>query len=93
LRRLLVGDFSVPPAGAKDVVERISLGSRTGIGPGAINVALRGDHGLVSEGLHQHVDADIGVGELGSESMAQAVYQCTGGLFAVEARFLTVLYR
>ena len=56
-----------------------------GIGAGAVDVTLRGDDGLVAEELHQRVDADVGVGELGGEGVAQAMYQCAGGSFAVEA--------
>jgi hypothetical protein len=41
----------------------------------------------VAEELHQRVDADVGVGELGGEGVAQAMYYCAGGAFTVDGRF------
>ena len=37
----------------------------TVFGPGTIDVTLRGGHRFVTEEVHQGVDADIGVGQLG----------------------------
>ena len=40
---------------------------------------LRGHHGFVAEQFHQGVDADLGVGELGSECVAQQRYVTAAG--------------
>jgi hypothetical protein len=70
-------DSGFPSVGGEKAVERVLFSGGAGVGAGAIDVSLRGDHGLVAKELHQRVDADIGVGELGGEGMAQAMYQCT----------------
>ena len=53
----------------------VLLGSGTGVDAGTVDVALRGDHGLVAQELHQRVDADIRIGEFGGEGVAQAAWQ------------------
>jgi hypothetical protein len=75
-------------AGAKDVVDGVQLGSGTGVGTRAVDVALRGGHGLVAEELHQCVDADVRIGEFSGEGVAQTEHQGTGGPIAVDASFL-----
>jgi hypothetical protein len=80
--------MGVPLGRGEEVVERVSLGGGTRVGAGAIDVTLRGNHGLVAEELHQCVDADIGVGEFGGEGMSQAMCQGAGRSFAVDASFL-----
>jgi hypothetical protein len=66
----------------------VQLGCGAGFGAGAIDVALRGDHGLLAQELHQRVDADVGVGEFGGEGVAQTVHQRPGCPFAVDAGLL-----
>ena len=51
----------------EELVERVQFSGWPGVGTGPIDVALRGDHRLVAEKLHEGVDADIRVSEFGGE--------------------------
>ena len=55
---------------------------------GAANVPLRHAHRFVPKQIHQDVDADLGVGELGGERVTQPVHQRRAGSLAVDAGFL-----
>jgi hypothetical protein len=68
LRRKILGIWQVQ-------IKGVLLGSGTGVDAGTVDVALRGDHGLVAQELHQRVDADIRIGEFGGEGVAQAAWQ------------------
>ncbi len=42
----------------------------------------------MAEELHQHVDADNHICEFGGEGVAQVLYHCTGGPFAIDTNLL-----
>jgi hypothetical protein len=48
LQGSVLTDLRVLFARLEEFVQRVELGGSSGLVPGAINVALRGDHGLVA---------------------------------------------
>jgi hypothetical protein len=74
-----------------ELIERVLRCRRTVFGPGTTDVPLRGGHRFVTEQLHQRVDADVGVGQLGGKRCAVAhglVHRGRAGHRAVGRRFV-----